>query len=159
MSRAKKVLTEEQKKRAQDKTLQHKFGITLADRDELVRQQDNKCKICGGPLDAYGPPNIDHFHFYTRAERNTSPALVAINLKWHACTYNEKREVVFTRHASTKAAAMESVKRATMPWSIRSLLCFKCNRGLGYIERFFNAAQYPENLLPVIDYLRARLKP
>ena len=156
MSRAKKVLTDEEKKRAQDKRLKRTYNISLADRDERIRQQAGKCKICGGPLD---PPCVDHFHFYTLAERNTSTALLALDLKWRASTFNERRELLFTHHGFTKKTTIASVKRWTLPWSVRGILCSKCNRGLGYIERFFDAARIPENLLPVLSYLRARLNP
>lgn len=157
MAGAKKVTTVEERQRAQDKRIQHKFGITLADRDERIRQQDNKCKVCGGPLDAYGPPNIDHFHFYVQAIRHYDNFL-RDNFGWEALAFDERRQVICIRRALTKAAAVADVKKATMPWSIRGLLCFKCNRGLGAIEKFFNAARCPDNLLPVIEYFRVRLQ-
>ena len=149
MARTKKATTPEERERAKDKRIQSKFGITLADRNRRAEEQGHKCKICGGPLDAYGPPNIDHFHFYVKAARCPDG--------WEAQSFDERRQVVYSRRAKTKAAAIECVKRDTMPWSIRGLLCFKCNRGLGSIERFFDAARTPENLLSVIAYLRARL--
>ena len=150
-------MTNEAKLRAQDKRLQKKYGITLADRNERIRQQDNKCKICDGPLDAYGHPNVDHFHFRVKAFRHTSVLLDGA--KWYAQAYNERGQVVCVMHAKTKAKALADVKKMMMPWAVRGMLCFKCNKGLGYIERFFDAAAHPENLLPVIEYLRARLKP
>jgi len=158
MTRPKKILTDEDRIRAQDKRIQKKFGITLADRNERIRQQGNKCKICGGPLDAYGPPNIDHFHFFVAAFRHTwTERMPAINLKWYAQGYDELRRVICVKHARTREAAIADVKRELMPWSIRALLCFKCNRGLGSIEKFFDAARHPEHLLPVIDYLQSRI--
>ncbi len=160
MARSKKATTVEERQHNTDLRIQRKFGITLADREQRAKDQEGQCKICGGPLDAYGPPNVDHFHFHVRAYR-TMPggwARFALAGKWSAYGYDEAGQVKCTRVAATKAAAVSAVTQAMMPWSIRGLLCFKCNRGLGYVERFFNAASHPENLLPVVAYLRARLE-
>jgi recombination endonuclease VII len=152
-----KIKTAADKDREKDKRIQRKFGITLADRDDRIRQQNNKCKICSGPLDAYGPPNIDHFHFYISTARVSVGDLAPLGLKWVSRSYNERGQIILTRYAKTREASRAVAKMDTMAWSIRGLLCFKCNRGLGAIEKFFNAARHPENLLPVIEYFRARL--
>jgi len=157
MAKTKKIATHEAKDRAKDKRLQSKYGITLARQNELRDEQNNRCKTCGGPLDAYGPPNVDHFHFFVAAFRHTGTGMPAINLKWYAQGYDELRRVICVKHAKTKEAAIADVKRELMPWSIRGLLCFKCNRGLGSIEKFFDAARHPEHLNPVRDYLQARI--
>jgi uncharacterized protein with PIN domain len=149
------VRSQSQKDRAKDLRIQRKFGITLADRDRRAEEQDNKCEICGKPLDTYGPANLDHFHFKVKAFRATQPC--PKDLKWYAQAYNETGQVICVRRANTKAQAVAETKKATMPWSIRALLCAKCNRGLGYIERFFDAAKHPENLHPVMNYLLVRL--
>lgn len=148
--------TAAQKDAAKEKRLQKEYGITLAERDARAIEQNHKCKICGGALDAYGYPQVDHYHFYIEEFRHT-PGLLH-GFKWYAQAYNEKGQVICARDAKTRAAARADVKRAMLPWSVRGLLCFKCNRGLGYIERFFDAAKHPEHLLPVIDYFNARLK-
>ena|ERR1035437_1138844 len=158
MAKPKKIATEEEKRNAKDKRLRKKFGITIEEHEALVAQQSNCCKICGGPLDAHGYPCVDHFHFYVKAWRETNASLIAVGCKWCAQSYDEQRQPMFHRHAKTKAAAIVSVKDATMPWSIRGILCGKCNYGLGCIERFFDAARCPENLVPVILYLQARLR-
>ena len=154
---AKKIVTPEARDRAKDKRLQSKYGITLAERDARARAQEGNCAICGGPLDAYGPPNVDHFHFFVAAFRHTDIGMLAIGLKWYAQGYDELRRVICVKHAKTREAAIADVKRELMPWSIRALLCFKCNRGLGSIEKFFDAARHPEHLNPVRDYLQARI--
>lgn len=158
MARAKKATTAEARDRAKDKRLQRKYGITLAERNERERNQEGKCKVCGGPLNAFGPCAVDHFHFRVRAFRNQEPALLSLKLKWHAQGYNELGQVILVKHAWTKAQAIADVKQEMLPWSVRGLLCFKCNYGIGCVERFFDAAAHPENLFPVVDYLRERLK-
>lgn len=150
------VRSQSQKDRAKDLRIQHKFGITLADRDRRAEEQGHKCKCCGGPLDAYGPPGIDHFHFKVKAFRYFDPAVLKLN-GWMAQGFDEQWRRKCERRAKTKVAAIAEVKKAMMPWSIRGLLCFKCNYGLGSIERFFDAAAHPENLLKVATYLSARL--
>jgi hypothetical protein len=152
-----KARTGEEKERAQDLRLQRKYGITLADRTKRAEQQNYRCKVCGGPLDAHGYPCVDHFHFKIIVVRVSDPLILATGLKWRADAYNEQGSVICNKYEHTKTNARTAVKRAMMPWSIRGILCGKCNYGLGCVERFFDAAAHPENLLPAIEYLRARL--
>ena len=158
MAKTKKVSTDEEKRAAKDKRLRKKFGISIEEYDARAAKQNNKCAICGGPLDAYGPPNVDHYHFYIEEFRSIESEMLALKLNWYAQAYDELGDVICVKRAKTRAAARQDVKAAMMPWSIRGLLCFKCNRGLGSIEKFFDAARHPERLFPVIDYLRARIK-
>ena len=153
MARAKKVLTVEARDRAKDKRLQSKYGITLARQNEIRAEQNNQCKTCKVDFTAENPPCTDHFHFKVDAHKFGKH-------KWHAYSMDERGPVsaISSGIHSTKAAAVAEMKRIMAPRSVRGLLCRKCNRGLGYIERFFNAARRPENLLPVIEYLSARLK-
>jgi hypothetical protein len=140
--------TAEQKKKDQDKRLQKKYGITLANRDERVRQQGSKCKICCGPLD---PPCVDHFHFRVVATR-------APRGGWFAVALDENGNMMNLGWAKAKATAIADAKRATMPWAIRGILCRHCNRALGMLERWFDAARHPDHVLPSLEYLRNRLK-
>lgn len=139
---------------AKDKRLQKKYGITLANRDARIKEQGGKCKCCGGPLDRYGPPHTDHFHFPIKAFRATT---ISDGIKWYAQAYDERGCVICVKRSRTKQAAIQDAKKAMLAWSVRGILCGKCNRGLGYIERFFDAAAHPENLLLVIAYLKSRL--
>lgn len=153
------VLSQIEKDRAKDKRLQRKFRITLERHNEIARKQDNKCKICGGDLFAYGSPAVDHFHFKVSAHRISDGDVGFESTdKWKAQGFTERGCIFVTRYAKTKTAAITIVKKIMMPWSVRGLLCVKCNRGVGCVEKLFNASRYPENLLPVIEYLKARLK-
>jgi predicted lipoprotein with Yx(FWY)xxD motif len=152
MARAKKVLTVEARDRAKDKRLQSKYGITLARQNEIRAEQNNQCKTCKVDFTAENPPCTDHFHYKVLAQKlgkknwqasgmDEGGPLYAISIAWEP----------------TKASAIAAVRRIMNPRSVRGLLCRRCNRGLGYIERFFDAAHHPEHLLPIIEYLRARL--
>jgi hypothetical protein len=155
MARTKKATTPEEREREKDRRLQHKYNITLAGRNQLAVEQNFKCKICGGPLDQFGPCCVDHYHFKVRASLEIHP--YSKDVKWLAQTYNEQGNIVDVRHAKTKAVAISDAKRAGLKWAIRGLLCVKCNYGLGCVERFFDAAAHPENLDPVRTYLSNRL--
>ncbi len=150
------VRNQEQKERAQDQRLQRKYGITIADRRERERQQNHQCKLCGGPLD---PPCVDHFHFKIEVNRATAGDVhPSTCLKWKACGYDEMGNIKCAQYSRTKAHAILIVRHIMMPDSIRGLLCRHCNRALGMLERFFDAARHPERVESALDYLRARLK-
>lgn len=150
---ARKARTDAEKEHDKDKRLQRKFGITLANQNERRRQQANRCKLCNMIFDAEHPPCTDHYHFKIQTRRESGSD--ATN-KWEAIGFDENG-FPENHYARTKAAAIAAVKHSMMPTSIRGLLCRNCNRGLGYIERFFNAAQHPENLVPVMAYFQARI--
>lgn len=150
-----KARTDAQKERDKDKRLQSEYHITLADRDERARQQNNQCKICHGPLE---PPCVDHFHFSVKTFRHSDAGMAAIGMKWYAQAYDEFGRVICVMSAKTQTAAAGDVKAKMMPWAIRGLLCRHCNRAMGMLERWFDAARHPDNVLPTLDYLRARLQ-
>jgi hypothetical protein len=81
-----------------------------------------------------------------------------MGVKWCAEAHNERGFVICTKYSRTQTNARTDAKQAVRQWAVRGILCGKCNYGLGMVERFFDAAAHPENLLPVIDYLSARLK-
>ena len=142
-----KILTEAQKDAIKDKRLQKKYGITLARQNEMRQEQDNKCKICRSEFTQDNPACTDHFHYKVRAEKISKGV-------WTATAYSEKESLCAM--GLTKVGAVNSVKSLMAPRSVRGLLCRKCNRGLGYIERFFDSARRPETLVPVMEYFQAR---
>lgn len=146
-----KARTAAQKDRASNLRLQSKYGITLADRCAREAEQDGKCAICEGPLD---PPCVDHFHYPVIALKLPEPAG---EKKWSAQSLDEAENCVFVRFGMTKSGAITAVREATAAWSIRGILCRRCNRGLGYVERWFNAARHPEILQAIHLYLAVRL--
>lgn len=157
MARAKKTATPEEKRRAKDKRLRTKFGISIETHDGMAEEQEHRCKCCRGPLEAYGPPQVDHYHFYIKVSRHFDTFLMA-NDGWEAQGFDEQGRVICVRRAFTKVEAKAAVKKIMMPWSIRGLCCFKCNRGMGSVEKFFDAARHPENLSRLIAYYAVRLE-
>lgn len=149
---ARKARTVEEKDRAKDLRLQRKYGITLARQNEIRAEQDNRCKICRVEFTEMNPPNTDHFHFKIQTRK-------LCKKNWEGIGTDERGVIsaISVVWNPTQAAAREAIRRLFAPHSIRGLLCRKCNRGLGYIERFFDGARHPENLLPVIEYFRNRL--
>lgn len=154
---ARKTRTDAQKKRAEDLRIQHKYGIDIVGRDRREAEQNGKCKCCGGELRAYGSPLIDHFHFHMDASRHVDAILGVVD-GWEAWGLDEREQVKCVRTAVTKVAALAAVRKAMMPWSIRALVCKRCNRALGMLERFYNAARHPDNVLPALKYLQDRLQ-
>ena len=55
---------EELKKRRKIYDLKNKYGLSITEFDDLLLSQNNRCPICGQPLDLQNPFNIciDHSH-------------------------------------------------------------------------------------------------
>jgi hypothetical protein len=152
-----KARTDAQKDRAKDIRLQRKYGITLADRVRRAEEQKHLCAMCGGPLEAHGPAQVDHFHFRMRTDRIYDTVLNTFT-EWETRGYDELDRVICVRRAPTRKSAEQAVKAAMLPWAVRALLCAKCNRGAGINERFFDVARHPNNLMMLIHYFQARLE-
>ena len=46
-----------------DRSLRRLYGITIAQRDELLAKQGNKCACCGSVFREHEKKNVDHSHF------------------------------------------------------------------------------------------------
>lgn len=61
-----KEATKRSTKTAYKYTLKKKYNMSIDDYINLLKLQDNKCKICGANLSVHGPDNkayVDHNHF------------------------------------------------------------------------------------------------
>ena len=127
--------SEAQKLRDRGRRLWNNYRWTNDMYDELFRIQGGKCAGCGRPPKLGGMPlNLDHYHLRIEAVRveDDNPSN-----KWYAHTvFPDGRS--FHGYGATKAAAVDTVRNAALPQSVRGLLCpgryRGCNRLLGRID-------------------------
>lgn len=115
----------EKKNLAADKRLQKTYGITLADYDRMLKEQNGGCWICGKPPKGNKRLHVDHDHkkgrekVYVRKPAGTNV--------WVAYTDSGVGggQVFFSRKE-----ALDFVRRKVLRLSVRGLLCWRCNTGL-----------------------------
>lgn len=131
-----------------DKRLQRTYGITLAEYNQKLVDQNGCCAIC------HRPPTtvrlaVDHDHRFDRAKivtrKPASNETCGGKFGGFAEGYapNGKYKCMY---AKTRKFARDAVRRLFRCMSVRGLLCMNCNRGLQKFydrpERFERAAQY-----------------
>lgn len=149
-----KARTDAQKIRATDLRLLKCYGITYDIREARRAVQNGLCACCNDPLDSHGGHAcVDHFHFRVETVQYINPATGEID-GWVASGYDEDGLVVFQARHKTKAGAIKAVRTLMLPWSVRALLCVRCNYALGALERMMDASRHPENVVKLADYLK-----
>ena len=103
----------EKAERAKDKRLRKKFGITLDEFKRREIEQDFKCAICDGPLRAYGPPHVDHFHFKISLVAHYDDFLQEEH-GWDATAFDELGQRKFWAYGVTQKSALASLKLLAM---------------------------------------------
>lgn len=120
-----------------DKRLQRTYGITLAEYNKMLADQQGGCAIC------HRPPShirlaVDHDHKFDRLKVTVRKA---DNLWIASCDI-----LGITSRGTDKKCVRKHVKLMLRHKSLRGLLCVNCNRGLQKFydkpERFEAAAQY-----------------
>lgn len=118
-----------------DAYLKRQYGITLAERDAIIREQGGKC-LCGRPLDENCRLEVDHEHFKISTRRDTLEfsGYLSKNLGWWAISSLMLAPV----WAKTKVEAIKKARKASLRLSVRGVLCggryAGCNRKLGRID-------------------------
>jgi hypothetical protein len=139
----------DKKEKAADTRLRKVRGISLEEYNELEKNNNHCCWICGRKVNEDKRLAVDHDHRFDKykyiAEKTGSGkwtcravskyTIIGPNqIVWIGNEYNSSKEA--------KDALRKVIKRR----SIRGLLCFRCNRGLAYwrdnISNMANAIKY-----------------
>ena len=123
------------KERARDKRLKSTYGISLEQYNQILAAQDGKCATCHRPATDFSVSlAVDHEHFKVNVCR--------VGKYWHGMAVFQDKSCTPLQFAKTKAAAIALIKKTTMPYSVRGLLCpgrhgpagTCCNRNMGRID-------------------------
>ncbi len=117
-----------------------KYGISLAEREALMKEQDYKCPGCGRDLRECRL-EVDHEHvtlkMITALRYDSSAPYARHGKSWAAyVTLSGGRKI--EAHAGTKTDAIAKVKQAAKRASVRGVMCggryAGCNRKIGRID-------------------------
>jgi hypothetical protein len=129
--------------KATDRRLQRTYGISLAEYNQMLKDQNGVCAICHQPPKEGGRNlHVDHMH--------TDTKIVAVKegkKLWYA--YNPATQVTLNAgifYGKTKAEAIKRTILTTKPLTVRGLLCWKDNTAIQKFnddpDRMESAAKY-----------------
>lgn len=132
----------------------NKYGITLAEREAIMKFQDYKCPGCGRDLRECRP-EVDHEHVTLKmiqTHQFLSAAPYARGGKAWYGTVTLSSGTVVSAGAGTKAEVIKKVKQAAKRPSVRGICCggryAGCNRKMGRLDNIpwlENTVKYLKN--------------
>ena len=137
-----KPKTQAQLDRETDKRLLKKYGRDLAWYNYQLHMQGGGCALCGS-TEKTRRLHVDHDHKWTQVKVETKKLDSG---KWQASAFYRGTE--YNCFSEKRNLAIREVKNYLKQYSVRGLLCFRCNK---FIVGFGN----PDILRRAADYLEA----
>lgn len=136
--------------------LLRKYGITLKEHRQMLKDQNGACKICGKTHTQDGRPitfHTDHCHaipkIKVKASSNPDGGWGPDHKRWIAETVNPPAKypkLYFEAYGDTKSEAVQAVRKQLKKAATRFLVCWGCNsllaKGRDNHEVFSAAASY-----------------
>jgi hypothetical protein len=125
-----------------DHRLRRKYGISLAEYNRMLAQQNGVCAICLNPPKARRL-SVDHDHRYRKLKIRAVREEAG---RWVAGVVDTLKRYTVFRRAARKLVAVREVREILKRRSVRGLLCWGCNSGLQKYaddpDRLERAAEY-----------------